>query len=88
MARVEAFKVGGILMWFPSGDHGPAHFHARKAEHWVAKVYLQEGAEQMIELIRPPGAKMKRADRKAIVAGVEEHRLALLAEWERCQGDG
>ncbi len=87
MSRVKAFKIGGITMTIPSGDHEPAHFHARKAGEWEAKVYIRESREQMIEPIRPPDAKIKGKDRRAIVEGVEKHRAELLAEWEKCQVD-
>ena len=85
MARVAAFEVPGVEMWLPSGDHEPAHFHARKAGHWDAKVYIQEPAENMIQLLRPPGARMRGSDRRAIVSGVLARRLELLEEWEACQ---
>jgi hypothetical protein len=86
MARVRAFKIGGIEMWFPSGDHEPPHFHARRPGEWCAKVYIQEPAASMIELVRPPGATIKGGDRKAIVGGVEANRAELLWEWEQAQG--
>ena len=86
MAQVKAFSIGGIQMWFPSGDHGPAHFHARRPGEWLARVYIQAPAAGMIELIRPPGATVKGTDRKAIIEGVEANRPALLMEWEQSQG--
>ena len=41
----------------------------------------------MIQTIGPPGARIRRSDRQAIIEGVETHRATLLAEWEACQGD-
>lgn len=87
MAQLEAFQVGGIEMIFYSGDHEPPHFQARRRGEWDARVYIQADGNEMIELIRPPDAKIRGSDRKAIVKGVEENRAALLAEWESCQGD-
>ena len=73
-------------MVFLSGDHGPPHFHAERAGEWRAKVYFLEPAVQMLELIGPPGATIKGADRNAIIKGVEKHRNVLLEEWEQSQG--
>lgn len=87
MAQVKALSVPGIRMWFPSGDHQPPHFHADRPGQWHAVVYILEGAGRMIELKRPPDAKIRSGDRRRIVAGVEANREALLQEWEACQGD-
>lgn len=87
MAQVRAFDVGGIEMIFYSGDHEPPHFHASRRGEWHARVFIQADRDEMIELIRPPDAKIRGSDRRAIVKGVEENRVALLAEWESCQGD-
>ena len=87
MARVGAFEISGIYMWFPSGDHEPPHFHARRPGEWDAKVYIQSTAAEMIRVTRPPDGKIKGTDRKAILAGVEANRADLLAEWEECQTD-
>ena len=88
MARVKAFTVDGVRMTMPSGDHEPAHFHARKGSDWKARVYFQRPRGQMIELIGPPGARIGKKDRKALVEGAERHRPQLLSEWEQCNGSG
>lgn len=82
MAQVHAFAVAGIKMSFPSGDHGPPHIHAQRPGEWAAKVYIQT---QEIEIIRPPDAKIKAADRKAIIEGVVAYGAELLQQWEDCQ---
>jgi hypothetical protein len=87
MARVRAFSVPGVRLVIYSGDHEPPHLHARKPGHWEAKVYFLESEVRMIELVRPPDAKMSRADRRRIIAGVRMHRPGLLAEWEAAQAD-
>ena len=86
MATVRAFEVYGVQMWIPSGDHNPPHFHARKPGHWVIKVNILETANAMIQLVRPPNARIDRTDRRAIIEGVERHREELLREFEACQG--
>jgi uncharacterized protein DUF4160 len=83
MARVKAFEIGGVRMTFPSGDHGPPHFHARRAGDWAARVFLLESPDRMIAL---QWGKMEGNDRKAMIRGVEEHRDELLQEFEACQG--
>ena len=87
MARVACYEVSGIEMWIPSGDHGPPHFHARKPGHWHARVYFMEQAEDMVKPVQPPDAKIRGADRRAITAGAESNRVALLREWEACQAE-
>ncbi len=83
MARVKAFDVGGVRMIFLSGDHGPPHFHARRGGDWQAKVFLLENRDRMITL---QWGRMKGPDRKAIIRGVEDHRVELLQEFDACQG--
>lgn len=85
MAKVKAFQVAGVDMWFYSGDHEPPHFHARRPGHWSAKVFILEAEEQMIQFVRPPDARLRRNERRAIVQGVQQHRLELLEEWEAAQ---
>lgn len=87
MARVKAFKIGGIDMWIPSGDHEPPHLHARRPGEWSAKVYIEAPQREMIGLLRPPNATIKGKERKAIIEAVESHRAELLQEWEICQGE-
>jgi uncharacterized protein DUF4160 len=86
MAKVRAFSVPGIHLTIPSGDHEPPHLHASKKGAWAARVYIQAADEFMIEIIRPPDARIMGKDRRAIVNGVRMHRAALLIEWEICQG--
>ena len=86
MARVVAFELEGIEMWIPSGDHDPPHFHARKPGHWDIKVhFLEDSEEAMIQRIRPPDARIRGRERRALIEAVREHRAALLAQWDECQ---
>ena len=82
MATVKAFRVPGIRMWIPSGDHTPPHFHAARRGEWRVKVRIADG---LIELVGPPQARIRGADRRAIAEGVARHRSELLSEWEECQ---
>ena len=85
MAKVRAFTVPGIEMWFYSGDHRPPHFHARSAGEWEVRVHFLNASGQMIEVIRPPDARIKGSVRKALEHGAEAHRAGLLREWELSQ---
>lgn len=82
MATVRAFTGDGLQMWFPSGDHTPAHMHVRRPGEWTARIRLLDG--EFIE-IKPSGARIRGGDRRAVLAGIEQHREVLLAEWEACQ---
>lgn len=87
MAQVKAFKVDGVRMMIYSGDHNPPHFHASRPGEWSAKVYFQKPREAMFDNVKPKGAKIRPADRGAIVEGAEESRISLLREWEAAQTD-
>lgn len=83
MVRVRALVIDGINLYFPSNNHEPPHFHAQKRDGaWLLKVYIMEPEEHMIEVIRPPDARIHRKDRRAIIEGVNQHRLELILEWE------
>lgn len=40
MARVRAFEIDGLVLWFFSYDHDPPHFHAKRAGEWEVRVYF------------------------------------------------
>jgi hypothetical protein len=86
MSRVKAFEIPGVQMWFYSGDHRPPHFHARKPGQWQVRVYIQAGRDEMIEIVRPPNARLRGKDVSALRRGVQQNRSALLKEWEASQG--
>ncbi len=87
MAAVRSFCVPGVRLVIYSGDHEPPHLHARKPGHWEAKIYILESEAAMIEILRPPDARIGRSDRRAIITGVLANRPELLAEWEAAQAD-
>lgn len=86
MATVEAFEIEGLKIWFWSNDHEPPHFHAKRSGEWEVKVSFLLPAEEMIELVwaekKPTGKALKR-----LTVLAEEHRAALLAQWEQVQGN-
>jgi hypothetical protein len=90
MGIVKAFKLPGIDMWFPSGDHQPPHFHARRPGHWEARVYFLNSEDAMIEIVRPIDASIHGKDRKMLHDAVtrDKNRDLLLKEWEAFQPQG
>jgi hypothetical protein len=86
MATVRAFSVPGLKLWFYSNDHEPPHFHAKRTGEWEVKIHFLEDVDGMIEVkwqLSPPPAKVL----KNLAALAEEHREALLAEWEAVHQD-
>lgn len=57
-------------MWFYSGDHEPPHFHARRPGEWEARVFIEEHATNLIQMVRPGDARISRSDRRALISGV------------------
>jgi len=86
MATVRAFELPGLKMWFWSLDHEPPHVHAKREGEWEVKVYFLLAPGDMFELVwadkKPPGRVLKEISRLA-----EEHRMALLEEWEEIHGN-
>lgn len=85
MAEVQAFQSPGLKLWFYSNDHEPPHFHAKRAGQWEVRVHFLEEAARMIEVkwqTTAPAAKVL----KSLTSLAEQHREALLAEWEAVHG--
>jgi hypothetical protein len=80
MPKVESFEIPGLSCWFWSNDHDPPHFHVKKEGKWEIKAMFTVGEKEMFEHEWGdiPSGKVLRALKKA----VQEHRDALLAEWE------
>lgn len=83
MGQVTAFRLAGLDLWFNSNDHRPPHFHAEKPGDWEVVVRFLRGRLDMFQIVwtkrkGSPG----QAELRLIAAAVEEHREALLAEWE------
>lgn len=86
MPRVASFDLPGIDCRFYSNDHEPPHYHAKRTGRWQCRVFFMAPRGQMLELEwgRQPTAK----ERKALCDAAEEHRAALLQEWdEKVQSD-
>jgi len=79
MPRVASFELPGIDCRFYSNDHEPPHFHARRKGEWEYRVFFLLRTEQMLELKWGSGASAR--DRKALCDAAEEHRAALMQEW-------
>lgn len=72
-------------MWFHTGDHGPAHFHAGGVDEWEIRVFfLQEPLQYEVRF------QVKRVSAKTVRRILElaaAHRAELFEEWERSQAD-
>jgi len=71
-----------------SSDHLPQHLHVKRRGEWEIRVFFLECTEGRLVFDTKWGRRgPSGAERKAILAAVLEHRVALLDEWERkvCQ---
>lgn len=84
MAVIKAFSIAGMKLWFYSSDHEPPHFHAKRNGEWEVRVKFLENDEEMLELVwrKTAKASVSAQDKKLLQEMVNEHRLALLREWE------
>lgn len=63
-------------------EHGVAHAHVRKGEHWaVVAVGPETSGPYLLEQ-----TKMAAVDVRKALRLVETHRAAVLKEWERFNG--
>ncbi len=86
MGKVDCFEIGGLELLFHSDDHLPAHFHAKKTEHWEIRVSILETTEDslMFDSVWPQGLDyVPRRIRRILGRLVVENREALLSEWEQ-----
>jgi hypothetical protein len=79
VARVTAFEIPGLTIWFWSNDHEPPHFHVKRRGEWEVKVHFLLDGNQMIEVLngKPAGKTLKQ-----IITLAEAHRLELLEQWQ------
>ncbi len=86
MANVTAFQIEGLKIWFYSDDHIPPHFHVKKSGEWEVRVCFMLDKDEMVLLKwsnrRIPGKVLKK-----ICDLAEEHRVALLTQWEQIRGN-
>ena len=88
MAKVTAFELAGLDLWFNSDDHLPPHFHAEKIGDWEIKVHFLRGRDEMFEVVWPENPKKKsgkprKADLREIGEAAEAHRGELLEQWQQ-----
>ena len=83
MGRVEAFELSGMDCWFPSQDHRPPHFHAKRRGEWEVRVFFLNDRTQMVERKQGYRGRIKAGDLKSIYEVSERFREELLLEWER-----
>ena len=83
MSKVKAFGISGVLLWFPSNDHNPPHFHAKRSGEWEYRIFFLLNGEVMFEEKWTKSKKgMTKHDKQEIETMVNGHRAALLLEWE------
>jgi hypothetical protein len=80
MARVKAFSIPGMNLWFWSNDHEPPHFHAKRDGKWEVRVNFLLAKEQMIE-VKWSCAPISAKDRKLLQENSEAFRMELFQEW-------
>jgi hypothetical protein len=79
MAKVAAFEIPGLSIWFWSNDHEPPHFHVKRRGEWEVKVSFLLDGNNMIEVVNgKPGSKTL----KDIIKLTESHRVELLQQWQ------
>lgn len=84
VARVTAFSLPGLDLWFNSSDHLPPHFHARRAGEWEIRVFFLLCREGHLERTTKWSDRrgVRRADLDALLEGALRFRVELLVEWE------
>ena len=83
MARVTAFQIEGLKIWFWSCDHEPPHFHVKRRGEWEVKVCFLLSPDVMIEVVEVFGAGPSVRVLKNIIRLSELHRLELLEQWQQ-----
>jgi hypothetical protein len=87
MATVRAFQSPGLKLWFYSNDHEPPHFHAKRSGEWEVKVRFLLPTGQMIEVKWSTKGGPTAKTLKKLCRLAEQHRPALLEQWEEIHGD-
>lgn len=88
MAKVAAFELDGLDLWFNSNDHLPPHFHAEKPSEWQVVVRFLRDGDDMFDVVWPKNPKKKgggprKAELQRIAGATVAHRAALFEQWER-----
>lgn len=82
VAKVSAFGIPGLDLWFNSNDHRPPHFHAEQPGDWEVRVLFLRAPSKMIEE-RWQNRSPKASTLRELCNAAEEHREQLLREWEQ-----
>jgi len=82
VAKVNAFVIAGVDLWFWSNDHEPSHFHARRPGEWSVEVYFMLAGDHIFQSLKPSGARIPRVIRRALIRAVNNYREELLEQWE------
>lgn len=91
MPKLETFRVEGLILKFNSSDHMPQHIHVLKlGGKWDIRVYFMTCMEGFLDYDykKPPNPPddfdgISKSERKELLEKILQHRVELLAEWER-----
>ena len=86
MAKVGAFSVDGLELFFYSNDHIPPHFHVVKPGEWEIRVNFMRSTAESLEYSEVWSKKsrtLKSKERKELREKIVAHRADLLREWEK-----
>jgi hypothetical protein len=83
VGKVDAFVIDGLVLWFNSSDHLPAHIHVKRHGAWEIRVYFLFCADGRLEFDYKWGKGVSAAFKAKILKAVLEHQAALLIEWEK-----
>jgi hypothetical protein len=84
VARVSAFAIPGLDLWFNSSDHLPPHFHARRPGEWEIRVFFLLCTEERLEYTvkwKHVRRSIRRQDIEQLREAVVRNRVGLLEEW-------
>jgi hypothetical protein len=85
MGKVDCFELAGMILWFPSSDHMPPHFHVKRLGHWEIRVFFMLCTHDELPFDLKWSGTLRGPSRKqlqSIQSKVLKHRATLLKEWE------
>lgn len=82
VAKVSAFGIPGLDLWFNSNDHLPPHFHAEQPGDWEVRVLFLREPTEMID-VRWQNRSPKASTLRELCDAAEVYRQQLLEEWEQ-----
>ena len=81
MVTVSAFQIEWLKLWFCSNDHEPPHFHVKKSGEWEVKISFMLDQSEMVE-VEWSKKHLSQKVLKQVTKLAEEHRVALLEQWQ------